>query len=187
LRHINNTEKEEVKAVQRKIDKLNLQTKIEENIAEEAAVQKAVAEKQLAMKNAKTAEEWTTAYSELKDIETEYARKKTLEQRQLQLEAWREEIESIRGNAQEKRDKAEEDLEANKNDLDKKLENLKKYFVSEKEAIDKHHEQLISDENLFNETKKIMADETQGIMIKTLEKYYPDWHTARKTFGQRLL
>jgi hypothetical protein len=149
---------EKIKAVQDQIDKINEQTDKENEELKKQEHQARLASLDNQIRESDDADEIKRLRQEKADAITEYEREQLLAQRENQISALQKKMEDIRDQAEE-----------------------------EREFKNKQFEEMMREENLQAEARKLMVDKNNAEIITLLQTYAPKWLDAGQSFGESIL
>jgi TP901 family phage tail tape measure protein len=183
---------------QAEIDAINAQTKREQNERDEASYRKAVEDaknelnalrSRLYDMRADGSKEYTELVAKIEEkqaalnkLEADYQYKLTLRDREQRIASIRASMDDIKADADAQKDIYKQQFEAQKQSEEERLRSLKNYTAKADEIAQKHYEKTIADENIKNETIRLMTANSQDELIRLLENYAPEWDAA----GQKL-
>lgn len=190
----------ELKAVQDEIDRINNQTEAENRALELREQAKKRAELQERILTAETAEERIKAQEELREFEEDIARKRLLEERNLQIdilkdkkdsinEAYDKQIETLKEEQKAKEEQAKQEYEAERESIQKRLE-LKLEELAEKQELErdaleetqKSYRKSLSEQKelAIKNAKEISEEELREFKLTNALKYDEVKETQKK-------
>lgn len=190
----------ELKAIQDEIDRINNQTEAENRALELREQAKKRAELQERILTAETAEERIKAQEELKEFEEDIARKRLLEERNLQIdilkdkkdsinEAYDKQIETLKEEQKAKEEQAKQEYEAERESIQKRLE-LKLEELAEKQELERdaleetqksYRKSLAEQKELaIKNAKEISEEELREFKLTNALKYDEVKETQKK-------
>ena len=155
------------------------------------------------------AEQIAQLQTEIQEAQSQREREILLEDREFKKEQLMKEIEAIRENAETEKEQLNKKYETKRNHLQADFDMSIDFLNKEKERVKEHHEdieedikdsfkrrsgaekehfrELIKEENLQAEARKILLEKNNDELIELLEEYNPDWQDAGRSFGEKLL
>ena len=174
-------------ALQREIDQIDELAKQEDRAREEKEHGDRLNDLTQKIMTAENPEDKMKAQKEYDEAVREWERKKERERREERKESLRAEIDAIREGAEKKKEAAKEELE-NLKAKEEEEKKIKEEGLSEKkELLNRHFEELTSDENLRNEALKLLQSKNQEEILNLLKTYEPDWQNQGQSFADAFL
>lgn len=199
-------ESAEIAGLQARIDGIDAATEAEERALKQQANQQKLADLQLKIQQADTAEELLAAQQKYNEEVSKQQRDALLQQRADEKKSLKDQIQQVKDAYKTQRDEAKETfekrrewaLEDEKIELDRLsrlktnaegnykelLTALEDFHEDETKKIDDQYKALTDKDRLEAEARELMLDSNQQELIDLLNKYVPDWGTAGRSAGQ---
>lgn len=183
---------------QAEIDAINAQTQSEQAAKEEEAHRKSVKalkdelgelRSKLYDMRADGSKEYTELaasvekkQAEFNKLESDYQYKLTLRDREQLISSIRTSMDEIQAAADAQKEFYARRFETQKESEEKQIQRIKEHYEQANELAQKQYEKAISDENIKNETIRLMTADSQDELLLLLNRYAPKWDAA----GQKL-
>jgi len=178
---------EQIKAINNQIAGIDAQTDAEEKALREQEYNKQLAEKQKALSAAESAEEIAKIQEEINAMMAKRERELLLARRTEEKNSLRTQIETIKEDYAERKKLLKEDYENQKENAKDTLDNFVDSKDKEMKKAKEHFDQLLSEENLNAEARKMLIEGNNEDIINILSTYNPRWLDQGRTFADKLL
>lgn len=178
---------EKTTALQAQIDAIEAEQEAEDKAKETREYNEKIAGLKEKLALAETEEEKEEIRKDIASAKLDREEKLKKEERQRQKEELKEQINKVKEEASTQKEALKESYELQKEEEKKSIELTKENNKAQQEEVKNHYAELLSQDNLNAEARKLIQSENQEEILALLESYNPKWQDSGQSLADSLL
>lgn len=178
---------EKTSALQAQIDAIEAEQEAEDKAKETREYNEKIAGLKEKLALAETEEEKEEIRKDINEAKLDREEKLKKEERQRQKEELKEQINKVKEEATAQKEALKESYETQKEEEKNQIELTKENNKAQQEEVKNHYAELLSQDNLNAEARKLIQSENQEEILALLESYNPKWQDSGQSLADSLL
>jgi len=177
----------EMADLKQQISNIDAMTDAEEAALKQQAYEKEISDLKKQVSEAQTAEARLKIQEELNQAIADHERELLLQTREIYIQSLRAKMDAVREELQIEKDRVTEQSNLKAEEYKTEQANLLQSLEDEKAARLSHFDDLLTEESLQAEARRLIISQNNDDIIDLLKTYNPLWQNAGQSFGEQLL